>query len=66
MKAAPISAARLEQAAEMPVALVASRTRQVYRREVVRGFVMRALITAARRAGVNADIITPTLEAAYG
>ena len=65
LKAAPISAARLEQAAEMPVALVASRTRQEYRREVVRGFVMRAIVNAARRAGADTSIISSQLEAAY-
>ena len=65
LKSAPISAERLQQAAEMPVKLVASRTRQEYRREVVRGFVQRALITAARRAGAAPSVITPELEAAY-
>ncbi len=40
-----------EQAADMPVDLVASRTRQAYRREVVRGFVLRGLIEAVRGAG---------------
>jgi xanthine dehydrogenase FAD-binding subunit len=56
---------RLERAAEMPVDLVASRTRQAYRREVVRGFMLRGLITAARRAGASADALAPELEAAY-
>ncbi len=49
LRAGPVSAARLEEAAEMPVALVASRTRQEYRRDVVRGFVLRGLIKAVRR-----------------
>lgn len=61
----PLSADRLEQAADMPVALVASRTRQEYRREVVRGFMLRGLISAARRAGANPVMLTPELEAAY-
>ena len=56
---------RLEQAADMPVDLVASRTRQEYRREVVRGFMLRGLITAARRAGATPDVLAPELEAAY-
>ena len=56
---------RLEQAAEMPVELVASRTRQEYRREVVRGFMLRGLMTAARRAGATPDVLAPELEAAY-
>jgi carbon-monoxide dehydrogenase medium subunit/xanthine dehydrogenase FAD-binding subunit len=65
LRAAELSATRLEQAAEMPVDLVASRTRQAYRREVVRGFVMRGLINAARRAGATPDALAPALEAAY-
>jgi xanthine dehydrogenase FAD-binding subunit len=60
-----VSAECLEQAAEMPVALVASRTRQEYRREVVRGFVMRGLINAVQRAGADPDVLAPELEAAY-
>ncbi len=56
---------RLQQAAEMPVELVASRTRQEYRREVVRGFMLRGLTTAARRAGASPDALAPELEAAY-
>lgn len=60
----PIDQARLEQAAEMPVKLVQSRTRQEYRREVVRGFVMRGLINALRRAGGDA-VVTQELEASY-
>jgi xanthine dehydrogenase FAD-binding subunit len=61
----PVSAERLEQAANMPVSLVASRTRQEYRREVVRGFVLRGLINAARRAGADLQTLSPELEAAY-
>lgn len=60
----PIDQGRLEQAAEMPVKLVQSRTRQEYRREVVRGFVMRGLINALRRAGGDA-VVTQELEASY-
>ncbi len=56
---------RLEQAAEIPVKLVQSRTRQDYRREVVRGFVMRGLINAVRRAGGDAAVVMPELEASY-
>lgn len=61
----PLSADRLERAAEMPVGLVASRTRQEYRREVVRGFVLRGLINAARRAGADPSVVTGELETAY-
>ncbi len=60
----PLDEGRLEQAAEMPVHLVQSRTRQEYRREVVRGFVMRGLVNAVRRAGGHA-VLTPELEASY-
>jgi xanthine dehydrogenase FAD-binding subunit len=65
LQGAPLSAAKLEQAADMPVSLVASRTRQDYRRDVVRGFMLRGLINAARRAGADQQALTPELEAAY-
>jgi carbon-monoxide dehydrogenase medium subunit/xanthine dehydrogenase FAD-binding subunit len=65
LRAGPVAAGRLEQAAEMPVALVASRTRQAYRREVVRGFMLRGLINALRRAGVDPSVLSPELEASY-
>jgi len=61
----PLNASRLEQAAEMPVDLVRSRTRQDYRRDVVRGFMLRGLFNAAQRAGASADLLTPDMEAAY-
>jgi xanthine dehydrogenase FAD-binding subunit len=61
----PVSAERLEQAADMPVSLVASRTRQEYRREVVRGFMLRGLINAAKRAGADPSLLTGELEAVY-
>ena len=48
------------------MSLVASRTRQAYRRDVVRGFVLRGLINAARRAGADPDAIGAELETAYG
>jgi xanthine dehydrogenase FAD-binding subunit len=63
LRGGPLSEARLAQAAEMPLDLVASRTRQAYRREVVRGFMLRGLIHAARRAGAAA--LDAELEAAY-
>ena len=50
----------------MPVARVRSRTRQDYRRDVVRGFMLRALLNAARRAGADPDALSGELEAAYG
>ncbi|MBX9588259.1 MAG: FAD binding domain-containing protein [Hyphomonadaceae bacterium] len=54
-----VTAARLEQAAAMPVELVASRTRQAYRRDIVRGFMLRGLIDAVRAAG--GGTLTPDL-----
>jgi carbon-monoxide dehydrogenase medium subunit/xanthine dehydrogenase FAD-binding subunit len=65
LRGGSLTAARLEQAAEMPVPLVASRTRQEYRRDVVRGFMLRGLINAARRAGADSDALAPELETAY-
>jgi carbon-monoxide dehydrogenase medium subunit/xanthine dehydrogenase FAD-binding subunit len=65
LRGAALTAERLEKAAEMPVSLVASRTRQEYRRDVVRGFMLRGLINAARRAGASPEALTPELEAAY-
>ena len=65
LRAGPIGVERLEHAADMPVGLVASRTRQEYRRDVVRGFMMRGLLNAVRRAGADPDILAPELEASY-
>jgi xanthine dehydrogenase FAD-binding subunit len=65
LRGSALTAARLEEAAEMPVSLVASRTRQAYRRDVVRGFMLRGLINAARRAGAAVDALSPELQAAY-
>ena len=61
----PLNAERLDAAADMPVSLVASRTRQEYRRDVVRGFMLRGLINAAQRAGADPGALAPELEAAY-
>jgi carbon-monoxide dehydrogenase medium subunit/xanthine dehydrogenase FAD-binding subunit len=65
LRNAELSAGLLEKAADMPVELVASRTRQQYRREVVRGFMLRGLINAAGRAGADPSLLTDELEAAY-
>ena len=64
LKSGPLAASRLEQAADMPVSLVRSRTRQDYRREVVRGLMLRGLFNAAQRAGAGPDVLSPELEAA--
>ena len=61
-----LTAERLEQAADMPVTLVASRTRQEYRREVVHGFMLRGLLNGVRRAGADPKALWGGLEAAYG
>ena len=60
-----IDQATLESVAELAVPLVASRTRQEYRRHVVKGFVIRALVNAARRAGADQSVVTQQLEATY-
>ncbi len=65
LKAKPLSASLLEEAAGAASDLVASRTRQDYRREVVRGFVLRALFNAARRAGASENMISREFEAKY-
>jgi xanthine dehydrogenase FAD-binding subunit len=64
LKAGPLTASRLGQAAEMPTGLVRSRTRQDYRRDVVRGFMLRGLFNAAQRAGAGPDVLSPEMEAA--
>lgn len=65
LRGGPLSAARLAEAADMPGSLVASRTRQAYRRDVVRGFMLRGLINASRRAGADPHAIGAELEASY-
>jgi carbon-monoxide dehydrogenase medium subunit/xanthine dehydrogenase FAD-binding subunit len=62
LRAGPVTSERLEQAADLPVDLVQSRTRQAYRRAVVRGFLLRGLINAVQRAG---GAVEAELEAAY-
>jgi xanthine dehydrogenase FAD-binding subunit len=66
LRGGPLSADRLKQAADMPVSLVASRTRQAYRRDVVHGFMLRSLINAARHAGADSGALATELEVAYG
>jgi carbon-monoxide dehydrogenase medium subunit/xanthine dehydrogenase FAD-binding subunit len=65
LRGGPLTAERLEEAAEMPVTLVASRTRQDYRRDVVRGFMLRGLVDAAREAGADPSALPREREAAY-
>jgi xanthine dehydrogenase FAD-binding subunit len=63
LRSGPLTPQRLEAAAEMPADLVASRTRQDYRRDVVRGFMLRGLADAIRDAGGSIDV--PQLEMAH-
>jgi xanthine dehydrogenase FAD-binding subunit len=65
LRTGPVNAERLQQAAEMAVDRVQSRTRQAYRREVVRGFMVRGLINAVQRAGGDPNVVSGELEAAY-
>lgn len=65
LRGATLSAERLEQAADMQGDIVQSRTRREYRRDVVRGFLVRGLINAAKRAGADPAVLPPELEAAY-
>ena len=65
LRGAPLAIETLERVAEMPLSLVASRSRQEYRREVVRAFMIRGLITAAKRAGADPAVLSGEQEAAY-
>jgi carbon-monoxide dehydrogenase medium subunit/xanthine dehydrogenase FAD-binding subunit len=65
LRGAPVDAQCLLQAAELPVELVQSRSRQTYRREVVRGFVARALVNALARAGADPALLPADAEAAH-
>ena len=60
-----LSSAKLEEVADMPLDVVQSRTRQEYRRDVVRGFLMRGLINAAKRAGADPTALPQDLETTY-
>lgn len=65
LRGAPLSADKIEAAADLPLDLVQSRTRREYRRDVVRGFLVRGLINAAKRAGADPAALPSELEAAY-
>ena len=65
LRGAPVNAQTIDQAASMSMHLVQSRTRQTYRREVLRGFIARALIEAAGDAGAQVEAISDELEANY-
>lgn len=57
LRGQPITAEAIAMAADMPVDRVASRTRRDYRREVVRGFVDRALRDALAECGIDAPLL---------
>lgn len=65
LRGKPITAACIEQAAETAGTLVQSRSRQAYRRGVLEGFVVRALLEAAKDAGGDPHALVPTLEEGY-
>jgi len=65
LRGRPLSAKSIDQAAKMPLDLVQSRTRREYRRDILRGFMARGLITAAKRAGADPSALPDELEAAY-
>ncbi len=62
LRGAKIEAATIDEAARLCVGLVQSRSRVAYRREVLRGFVSRALAGAAREAGADFDAVEAELE----
>ena len=55
LKGRPVTLAEINQAAALPVERVQSRSRQVYRREVLENFVRRALVNALAEQGVVLD-----------
>lgn len=65
LRGGEVSAERLQRAADMPTNRVQSRTRQAYRRDVVRGFVARGLFDAMKRAGADPALLAPELEASH-
>lgn len=64
-KGKPIDARTIVDASFNTEAYIASRSRQEYRREVLQGFVVRAIVNAARRAGADASLFPADIEAAY-
>jgi CO/xanthine dehydrogenase FAD-binding subunit len=64
LRGARLSMETVENVAAMPLDLVQSRSRQDYRRDVIRGFLARGLISAAKRAGADPQAFQHR-EAAY-
>jgi len=65
LRGKPIAAECIEEAAQTAGSLVQSRSRQAYRRGVLEGFVVRALLEAAKDAGGDPHALVPTLEEGY-
>lgn len=65
LRGVSISDEHINRAAAMPLGLVKSRSRQAYRREVLRGFIARALLQATQNAGADPRLLAPEMEAAY-
>jgi CO/xanthine dehydrogenase FAD-binding subunit len=65
LRGAPVDARTIDEAAGLPMHLVRSRTRQAYRRDVLRGFITRALTQAAQAAGADVEAISDELEASH-
>ncbi len=65
LRGAPIDARTIDRAAAMRLDLVQSRTRQDYRRGVLRGFIARALTEAAAETGAEVESVSADLEAMY-
>ena len=61
----PLSAAAIEEVGLLAVDLVQSRSRQAYRRSVLKGFVVRAILNAARDAGADLGALLPAMELDY-
>lgn len=65
LKGARIAPDAVREGAALPLDLIQSRSRQTYRREVMRGFVARALVNAAHDAGADVAGVLQELEAIY-
>jgi carbon-monoxide dehydrogenase medium subunit/xanthine dehydrogenase FAD-binding subunit len=65
LRGGPVDQDRIARAADLPADVVRSRTRRAYRREVVRGFVVRGLLNAVRQAGADPARVSPELEASH-
>jgi xanthine dehydrogenase FAD-binding subunit len=65
LRGAPVDSSTIEKASALALNLVQSRSRQAYRRSVLQGFIARALIEGARKAGADVHSAMAELEATY-